>query len=240
MRRASSERAERQHWTSRRCSPTRCGRSSRRSDSRGRVEDTLSRGHPGRRRGALRLGRRALRERARALRDPRNWVRPVVAVGAGGVATGALVLFEMRRRRRSARRRRALREPATSRPATSSESAVTRGAGLRLPESAGWRRPAPSPMHAEDQVEEVVLGVDRDEVEQDPDPFVGLDESPDREHEVDGADAERVRRAPQTSRRPRARSGRQDVDDVVPAVDREDAEDLVGVQRLGAGREARA
>ena len=37
----------------------------------------------------------------RALRDPRNWVRPVVAVGAGSVATGALVLLEMRRRGRS-------------------------------------------------------------------------------------------------------------------------------------------
>jgi hypothetical protein len=36
----------------------------------------------------------------RALRDPRNWVRPVVAVSAGGLATGALVLFEMRRRGR--------------------------------------------------------------------------------------------------------------------------------------------
>ena len=34
----------------------------------------------------------------RALRDPRTWVRPVVAVGAGGIATGALVLFELRRR----------------------------------------------------------------------------------------------------------------------------------------------
>lgn len=34
----------------------------------------------------------------RALRDPRNWVRPVIAVGAGGMATGALVLFELRRR----------------------------------------------------------------------------------------------------------------------------------------------
>lgn len=34
----------------------------------------------------------------RALREPRNWVRPVVAVGVGGVATGALVLFELRRR----------------------------------------------------------------------------------------------------------------------------------------------
>jgi hypothetical protein len=37
----------------------------------------------------------------RALRDPRNWVRPVVAVGAGGAATGALVLLELRRRGRN-------------------------------------------------------------------------------------------------------------------------------------------
>src|SRR4249919_4196525 len=37
----------------------------------------------------------------RALRDPRNWVRPVVAVGAGGAATGALVLLELRRRSRT-------------------------------------------------------------------------------------------------------------------------------------------
>ncbi|HEX3174845.1 MAG TPA: hypothetical protein VHQ43_11585 [Solirubrobacterales bacterium] len=36
----------------------------------------------------------------RTLRDPRNWVRPVVAVGAGGAATGALLLLEMRRRGR--------------------------------------------------------------------------------------------------------------------------------------------
>src|SRR6476646_3440442 len=36
----------------------------------------------------------------RALRDPRNWVRPVIAVGAGGAATGVLLLLEMRRRGR--------------------------------------------------------------------------------------------------------------------------------------------
>jgi hypothetical protein len=36
----------------------------------------------------------------RALRDPRTWVRPVVAVGAGGIATGALVVLELRRRSR--------------------------------------------------------------------------------------------------------------------------------------------
>lgn len=33
-----------------------------------------------------------------ALRDPRNWVRPVTAVAAGGAATGALILIELRRR----------------------------------------------------------------------------------------------------------------------------------------------
>jgi hypothetical protein len=36
----------------------------------------------------------------RALRDPRNWVRPVVALGAGGLAAGALVVLETRRRGR--------------------------------------------------------------------------------------------------------------------------------------------
>jgi hypothetical protein len=37
----------------------------------------------------------------RALRDPRNWVRPVVAIAAGGVAASGLVLFQARRRRHS-------------------------------------------------------------------------------------------------------------------------------------------
>jgi hypothetical protein len=36
-----------------------------------------------------------------ALRDPRNWVRPVAAVAVGTVAGGALVVVGMRRRRRS-------------------------------------------------------------------------------------------------------------------------------------------
>ncbi|HEY6551523.1 MAG TPA: hypothetical protein VIY71_10035 [Solirubrobacterales bacterium] len=36
----------------------------------------------------------------RALRDPRNWVRPVFAVGTGGAAAGALVVLELRRRGR--------------------------------------------------------------------------------------------------------------------------------------------
>jgi hypothetical protein len=36
-----------------------------------------------------------------ALRDPRNWVRPVAAAAAGGVAGTALILLELRRRRRT-------------------------------------------------------------------------------------------------------------------------------------------
>jgi hypothetical protein len=36
-----------------------------------------------------------------ALRDPRNWVRPVAAVAVGTVAGGALVVVGMRRRRRT-------------------------------------------------------------------------------------------------------------------------------------------
>ena len=35
-----------------------------------------------------------------SLRDPRNWIRPVTALAAGGVATGALVLVGFRRRSR--------------------------------------------------------------------------------------------------------------------------------------------
>jgi hypothetical protein len=35
-----------------------------------------------------------------ALRDPRNWVRPVAAVAVGGAAAGALVLVGLRRRKR--------------------------------------------------------------------------------------------------------------------------------------------
>lgn len=51
-------------------------------------------------------------EELRALRDPRNWVRPVVAVGAGSLAAGALVLIEMRRRSRQ-RSERGLRAVAS-------------------------------------------------------------------------------------------------------------------------------
>jgi hypothetical protein len=35
-----------------------------------------------------------------SLRDPRNWVRPVAAIAMGSAAGGALLVLEMRRRRR--------------------------------------------------------------------------------------------------------------------------------------------
>jgi len=57
----------------------------------GRVEDTLA--------AVTQAAAEELSEsELRALRDPRNWVRPVVAVGAGGAAAGALVVMELRRR----------------------------------------------------------------------------------------------------------------------------------------------
>jgi hypothetical protein len=57
----------------------------------GRVEDTLA--------AVTQAAAEELSEsELRALRDPRNWVRPVIAVGAGGAAAGALVVMELRRR----------------------------------------------------------------------------------------------------------------------------------------------
>lgn len=59
----------------------------------------------------------------RALRDPRNWVRPVAAVAVGGVATGALVVLELRRRQTRVARLRA-RLPAGGDPLTRARRAI--------------------------------------------------------------------------------------------------------------------
>ncbi len=66
----------------------------------------------------------------RALRDPRNWVRPVVAVGAGGIATGALVLLELRRRGRQQTKSRLRSVTAVSRPAACASMEQSRGAPI--------------------------------------------------------------------------------------------------------------
>ena len=66
----------------------------------GRVEDTLSAVTAAAAEELSDWAEALSESELRALRDPRNWVRPVVAVGVGGVATGALVLLEARRRGR--------------------------------------------------------------------------------------------------------------------------------------------
>ncbi|HVC06450.1 MAG TPA: hypothetical protein VND98_02540 [Solirubrobacterales bacterium] len=66
----------------------------------GRVEDTLSAVTQAAAEELSDWAEELSESELRALRDPRNWVRPVVAVSAGGIATGALVLLEARRRSR--------------------------------------------------------------------------------------------------------------------------------------------
>jgi hypothetical protein len=64
----------------------------------GRVEDTLSAVTQAAAEELSDWAEELSEGELRALRDPRNWVRPVVAVGAGGLAAGTLVLLEARRR----------------------------------------------------------------------------------------------------------------------------------------------
>src|SRR5215470_14331738 len=64
----------------------------------GRLEDTLSAVTQAAAEELSQWAEELSESELRALRDPRNWVRPVVAVGAGGAAAGALVVLELRRR----------------------------------------------------------------------------------------------------------------------------------------------
>jgi hypothetical protein len=64
----------------------------------GRVEDTLAAVTQAAAEELSQWADELSESELRALRDPRNWVRPVVAVGAGGAAAGALVVMELRRR----------------------------------------------------------------------------------------------------------------------------------------------
>lgn len=66
----------------------------------GRFEDTLSAVTQAAAEELAEWAEELSESELRALRDPRNWVRPVVAVSAGGAAAGALVLIEARRRSR--------------------------------------------------------------------------------------------------------------------------------------------
>jgi hypothetical protein len=64
----------------------------------GRVEDTLAAVTQAAAEELSQWAEELSESELRALRDPRNWVRPVVALGAGGAAAGALVAMELRRR----------------------------------------------------------------------------------------------------------------------------------------------
>jgi hypothetical protein len=64
----------------------------------GRVEDTLAAVTQAAAEELSQWAEELSESELRALRDPRNWVRPVVALGAGGAAAGALVVMELRRR----------------------------------------------------------------------------------------------------------------------------------------------
>src|SRR3979409_280223 len=64
----------------------------------GRVEDTLAAVTQAAAEELSQWAEELSQSELRALRDPRNWVRPVVAVGAGGAAAGALVVMELGRR----------------------------------------------------------------------------------------------------------------------------------------------
>lgn len=66
----------------------------------GRIEDTLSAITQAAAQDLSDWAEELSESELRALRDPRNWVRPVVAVGVGGVAAGSLVVMELRRRSR--------------------------------------------------------------------------------------------------------------------------------------------
>jgi len=64
----------------------------------GRVEDTLAAVTQAAAEELSSWAEELSESELRALRDPRNWVRPVVALGAGGAAASALVVLELRRR----------------------------------------------------------------------------------------------------------------------------------------------
>ena len=133
----------------------------------------------------------------RALRDPRNWVRPVVAVSAGGIATGALVLLELRRRgkQQSESGLRSLTGGLRSRALGGLGGAGGPRPTLRSP--GGGRETE----QADQQVQGGVAAAGRQQAE---DRVVGADrERPDRQRRVEEADARArsgARRQPAASR----------------------------------------
>src|SRR4051794_27472987 len=89
------------------------------------------------------------------------------------------------------------------------------------PRVGGRHQTGADPERGDGEVQDVVRGVDRDQ----PDDVVAVDEAPDRDEQVDGAEAEGEQAGGVGAARERdAGDARQDVDEVVPAVDLEDDE----------------
>src|SRR3954468_9354791 len=186
-----------------------------------------------------------------SMRDPRNWTRPVAAVLIGGAAAGG-------RRRGRARSSwcahanstasRALPAsgpwsgasaawPGTSRSASAARNALSglrrrhrgRGGDRRCGEA---RSETPDP---DQQVQEVVLGVHRDDAEQVA--AVAGDEAPYGDRHIHGAEPDRVSpRVCVGAGHGQADQAGRDVNDVVPAVHVEDpqhAVDLAGIAEVG-------
>ena len=188
------------------------------------------RGHAGRRRGALAVGRGALRERA---------ARPARPAQLGSSRCRG------RRRRRRGRGARgdgaapARQTAGQGRPALADrpDQAVA-GRALRASSSTGGAQGGEHAERAEDEVEQVVAGVDRQEAE---DRLAAADrESPEGEADVEGAEPERVAARGVVGGEQAEHAG-EDVQDVVPAVDGKGAEDLLdlaGRAKRGAVEEA--
>ena len=97
-----------------------------------------------------------------SLRDPRNWVRPVAAVAAGTLAGGALVVVGMRRRRRSTGFRATAESVLRSvRPEQGAPRCDLRRSRSASALAGRTGRAGGEPDDADDQVQDVVLAVDR-------------------------------------------------------------------------------
>ena len=79
-----------------------------------------------------------------SLRDPRNWVRPVVAVAAGGVATGALVLLGAAPPQAKRPRRAGASRACASRPGLARIQRQARLRSARRPRASPARRRCPT------------------------------------------------------------------------------------------------
>ena len=119
-----------------------------------------------------------------SLRDPRNWVRPVAAIAVGGAAAGALVLVECAAAGEAPAASRQRRGGA-ARPAPLGGSTGS----LRRARLAGRRRrrqrPRAMPVSPRIRCRKLSSVLTGTRSRMSPTPFVGDEEAPDREHEVE-------------------------------------------------------